>query len=246
MSATNRESLPKWLRDDKKWEGYKVFHLYTYSGANLIEEVNSCDPQLVIDVGCGHNRFKGRIKNLVGFDIVPRRNIDMCCSILDAPFVENQADVVLALGVVQFGDIEQVVENLEKIVSWVKPGGYIVMRANTKHTTKRFGWTEQHIHTFTNILGLEMFKPIRTESLIGTTAEDLINSGITLNRVSQALDDTPDMVEKVGFLSTNRLVWWWKKPGLRTNTSVDDQTHEFIETVAKEADIKYINDPSTT
>ena len=57
--------------DPKRWDGYMVFQHYTYSGLNLIEDVNALDPDLVIDVGCGHNRFKGHIKNLIGFDPQP-------------------------------------------------------------------------------------------------------------------------------------------------------------------------------
>jgi len=54
--------------DPKNWVGFAAFKNYKYSGENLIDEVNQLDPDLVIDVGCGHNRFKGRIKNLIGFD----------------------------------------------------------------------------------------------------------------------------------------------------------------------------------
>jgi hypothetical protein len=48
-----------------KWDGYMAFQHYTHSGMNLIDDVNALDADLVIDVGCGHNRFKGHIQNLI-------------------------------------------------------------------------------------------------------------------------------------------------------------------------------------
>ena len=37
-------------------------HLFKHSGDNLVEEINSLNPSLVIDAGCGINFFKGKIR----------------------------------------------------------------------------------------------------------------------------------------------------------------------------------------
>lgn len=97
----------------------------------IIDEVNALDPDLVIDAGCARNVLKGKIKNLVGFDVVDFPNADFVSSIQDAKFEDESADVVLALGSVQFGSKKDVYEDVAKLVSWVKPGGRLVFRART-------------------------------------------------------------------------------------------------------------------
>jgi hypothetical protein len=42
--------------------------IYQYSGWKIVEEINKQSPRAVLDVGCGYNPFKGRIKNLRGID----------------------------------------------------------------------------------------------------------------------------------------------------------------------------------
>ena len=42
--------------------------LYKWSGYRLVDEINSQKPRSVLDVGCGFNRFKGKINNLMGID----------------------------------------------------------------------------------------------------------------------------------------------------------------------------------
>ena len=40
------------------------FECLQYSGYQLVNYVNDQTPSSVIDIGCGYNRFKGKIKNL--------------------------------------------------------------------------------------------------------------------------------------------------------------------------------------
>lgn len=110
----------------KQWNGN------TFQERSGIEEmydrINALKPSLVIDAGCGKNQHKYFIKNLIGFDASPYPNVDMHCAIQDAPFEPNCADAVLALGSVQYISRDYVLKNIEKIISWVKPGGLIEMR----------------------------------------------------------------------------------------------------------------------
>ena len=94
----------------------------------MYNRINALNPNLVIDAGCGRNKHKNHIKNLIGFDASPYPEVDLHCAILDAPFDPNSADAVLALGSVQFISKEYIIENVERIVSWVKPGGLIEIR----------------------------------------------------------------------------------------------------------------------
>ena len=94
----------------------------------MYARVNSLDPGLVIDVGCARNKHKPYIKNLIGFDANPFPEADMHCPISEAPFKPNCADAILVLGSVQFISREYIIENMETIIPWVRPGGLIEMR----------------------------------------------------------------------------------------------------------------------
>ena len=50
-----------------KWSDMSL-DSYEWSGYRLVDEVNSQKPRSVLDVGCGFNRFKGKINNLMGID----------------------------------------------------------------------------------------------------------------------------------------------------------------------------------
>jgi SAM-dependent methyltransferase len=181
--------------DPSYWGGFKAFRHYKYTGKNLIEEVNSLDPDLVIDVGCGHNRFKGHIKNLIGFDQEPFPFTDIVSSIENINFREHSADVVMALGSVQFGNRDFVKSQIKKISKWVKPGGFIVMRTmkdwfrkeDYPHSDSHYIWSEDDINDIGNENSLEVYKGIYTEKIINGR----------------------------GQLLSTRLAWWYKAPGER-------------------------------
>ena len=171
-----------------------AFQHYTHSGMNLIEEINALDPDLVIDVGCGHNRFKGHIKNLIGFDPQPFPMIDLQSDILSINFRPESADVLLVLGSIQFGTREFVKENLDKVVTWLKPGGYIVMRTlyefkeeEIPFSDVHYVWNDQDIKEFGDANNLVMIK-------------------------GPFVDKAP---------KSSRLVWWWQKPGELKRYSID-------------------------
>ena len=58
-ACLNKYFSKYWQNDMKKWK---------YSGVQLIDEVNNLKPRAVLDVGCGYNEFRGKIKNLIGID----------------------------------------------------------------------------------------------------------------------------------------------------------------------------------
>jgi hypothetical protein len=128
-SQLRYDSLKK-IYDPQNWKVGKETWLTT-RGQKIVDDINAMDTDLVIDAGCGRNVFKGKIKNLVGFDIVDFPNVDFVSSIQDAEFENESADVVLALGSVQFGNKTDVYEDVAKLVSWVKPGGMLIFRNRT-------------------------------------------------------------------------------------------------------------------
>jgi len=80
----------------------------------------------LIDVGCAHNGYKKNYPNLWGFDFVYYKTADEIISIEDATFDEKSVDGVLAFGALH-GEKEDIESELLKIISWVKPGGYLIL-----------------------------------------------------------------------------------------------------------------------
>ena len=132
----------------------------------LIERVNLKNPDLVIDAGCGINPFKGHIRNLVGFDSLDHKGVDFVSTILDAPFADNCADVVILYGSCHFLDKDYVVENFSKAYSWVKHNGLIEMKVDDsvdKHDIKfreDGGWSEDFIEELEVYFNLKKVVPL--------------------------------------------------------------------------------------
>lgn len=200
MDITLEENL-KDKFNPSDWGGYKAFKHYKYTGKNLISEINDLDPDLVIDAGCGHNRFKGHIKNLIGFDQEPFPFADIQSSIEKINFRKNSADVVMALGSIQFGDRDFVRSQMKKITSWVKPGGFIVMRTmkdwfrteDYPHSDSHYIWSEDDVVSIGEENSLTVYKGVFTEEVVGGR----------------------------GNLISTRLAWWYKKPGELKKYNID-------------------------
>ena len=59
---------------------------FKYSGLKLIDEINFLKPDNVIDLGCGYNEFKGKIKNIIGLDPYnPKADICSTCLLYTSP-----------------------------------------------------------------------------------------------------------------------------------------------------------------
>jgi hypothetical protein len=96
------------------------------SGLLLLNKIKDTDS--VIDVGCGRNPFKGKIKNLISIDPAFDQ-ADFKVSILEFSPVEK-FDVALCLGSINIGTVTQIEENIEKVISWLKPSARIFWRSN--------------------------------------------------------------------------------------------------------------------
>jgi len=99
---------------------------YLYSGFNLVNKID--DDEWVLDVGCGHNEFKGMIKNLVGVDPACEQ-ADIVTTIED--YVPDRLfDVAFCLGSLNFGQGDIVPEQIQKVVNCMKPRSRIYWRVN--------------------------------------------------------------------------------------------------------------------
>ena len=124
---------------------------YKYSGLSIVDEVNALSPSNVLDLGCGYNEFKGKIKNLIGVDPYNKK-ADIKSKLLDHSS-DNPYDVVICLGSINFGSVDKIYNELEHAVNLTTPNGLLYFRANpvTQHTApeaKRiefFAWSSQFI-----------------------------------------------------------------------------------------------------
>lgn len=106
------------------WKG--DINKYTYSGWKLIDKIK--DSEHVLDVGCGLNQFKGKIKNLIGIDPAFEES-DFKVSIEE--FQTNQKfDVAFCLGSINFGNKNRIITQIEIIVNFLKVSSRIYWRCN--------------------------------------------------------------------------------------------------------------------
>ena len=137
---------------------------YKYSGLSIVDEVNNLKPLRVLDLGCGYNEFKGKINNLIGID--PYNNkADIQSSILDYK-PQEQFDVVISLGSINFGTVDKVYLELENAVSLTKPDGLLYFRVNPGEQHKApeaqwiqfFNWTSEFIINSSSALNCSILK----------------------------------------------------------------------------------------
>ena len=126
------------------------FENLRYSGYQLVDYVNNQKPSSVLDVGCGYNRFKGKIKNLTGID--PYNDAaDIKVSIEN--YKSPPHDIALCLGSINFGD-ESVIDNQISIIDKIFDKE-VIFRVNPgiPHDWADYGdivwypWTLDKIHS---------------------------------------------------------------------------------------------------
>ena len=115
--------------------------VYQYTGWGIVAEINKRDPKAVLDVGCGYNQFKPRIKNLVGIDKF-NNSADYMVDILEYNVEPETYDAVIVFGSINFGDYSDVSARFRKVFELTAPGGKIYVRANPGQTHKNGTWIE--------------------------------------------------------------------------------------------------------
>jgi len=124
---------------------------YKYSGLDIIDEVNALNPKAVLDLGCGYNEFKGKIKNLTGVDPFNKK-ADHVCSIVDYK-PDTKYDVTICMGSINFGSADKIIRELCHAVDLTAPEGLLFFRANPgkQHEAPEakwidfFNWTPEFI-----------------------------------------------------------------------------------------------------
>jgi SAM-dependent methyltransferase len=102
---------------------------YTYSGWNLVDQINAQNPQKVLDYGCGYNQYSGRIKNLVGID--PYNNCaDYMVDILEFGVEPQSFDHIIVFGSLNFNSREDIELRFNRLVELLMPRGRMYFRVN--------------------------------------------------------------------------------------------------------------------
>lgn len=114
----------------KYWKGKPME--FEQSGASLLYKINDVFPDSVLDVGCGYNEYKIHTKcnKFVGID--PYNNkADLVIGIEEyAASTDEQFDVVLALGSINFGTKSKILREFTAIDKLTKNNGHIFVRVN--------------------------------------------------------------------------------------------------------------------
>lgn len=138
---------------------------YTYTGWQLVDEINKLKPKKVLDVGCGYNQFKDRIPNLIGID--PYNNCaDYQVDILEYSAVAESFDVIIALGSINFNSKEDIEDRIANCVKLLSQNGKMFFRVNPGIQHEKgpwvdvFPWSFEIAHEFAKKfnLTLETFK----------------------------------------------------------------------------------------
>ena len=99
-----------------------------HSGYSLVDYVNDQKPSSVLDVGCGHNPFKGAIKNLVAIDpAFPQADINTTIEDFES---DRKFDVAFCLGSINFGSEDLISKQVENLVLHMKEKSTIFWRLN--------------------------------------------------------------------------------------------------------------------
>ena len=131
---------------------------FKLSGPALIDKV--LPGERVIDIGCGDNYFRGKIKNFIGID--PANDAaDLKVSIEDF-HTDEKFDVAFCLGSINFGDYENIKQQILLLDKLMKPTSRIYWRMNPgrqDHNTEGckeitfFPWDEKYTREFAAMIG---------------------------------------------------------------------------------------------
>jgi ubiquinone/menaquinone biosynthesis C-methylase UbiE len=183
---------------------FRKFHYNKYEkcGDETIELINSLNPSLVLDLGCGDNQYKEHIKNLIGIDIA-NKNADIIADIANLPYEDNSVDACLCYGSINFGDDEVIEKQIRELKRVLKVNAISVFRGNIHKSDMLpyYVWSEEKVNYWTKKLNFTLqVEPIIIRRLKRGRKE--INDKWK-DRISTEAGVQPRPIE--------RLYWIWRK-----------------------------------
>lgn len=128
---------------------------FVYSGFSLLKKISV--QEKVLDVGCGFNLFKPHLPNLIGIDPVTE-DADYNITLLEYTTTEK-FDVILCLGSVQYGKLEDIKDSIIHMSSMLNAGGRIYWRCAYRSEPIdwwKFSWTKDLHKTLSAELGFTL------------------------------------------------------------------------------------------
>lgn len=153
----NQQELNKYFSEE--WTD--DFDNYTLTGYELSYKVKPTD--WVLDVGCGHNPFKGQIRNLVGIDPANKR-ADIVTTLEDFEH-DKLFDVAFCLGSLNFGSKQKIRKQIKKLLTHMQPKCKIHWRCNpgrhdhgkpSTHKVPFFEWSQEVMEEFAKEFGFKI------------------------------------------------------------------------------------------
>lgn len=127
---------------------------YKFSAHDVIAQ-KILDHEWLLDVGCGHNPFKGIVKNVVGVD--PAFDEADFMVTIEEFYATKKFDVAACLGSLNFGDDAIISRQINKVVECLKPTSRIYWRLNPgrrDHASERcqgipfYPWSHRRLQDF--------------------------------------------------------------------------------------------------
>ena len=125
------------------WKNHKAWDVRK-TGQQLLEKIQTLDPQLILDVGCGDNEWKQYFgSKLTGIDPY-NKNADQRYDIMHYDYNMGKWDVVMCLGSINFGDEKTIENQIFRAVKLCKPGGKLFFRCNPgiTHDNEHAQWID--------------------------------------------------------------------------------------------------------
>jgi len=137
-----------------------------YTGEYLLNEIKKDGPDVfVLDIGCGKNPFKDRLKNVIGVEPGTWGNPDLNIDLQGAYdiFKHSTFDWVLCIGVLHHHNTETIHKMIEQMKALVKPGGKIACLCKPhdgyKAGAELYPWSFETCSAFGKEHGLEYYLP---------------------------------------------------------------------------------------
>lgn len=218
---TGTYDLPNWWNKDKvdryadwrekyttgkigydEYVGQFTFETRKYTGQWLLDEIKKDgEDVMVLDVGCGKNPFKGKVKNVIGVEPGVWGNADMQLDLEGAHdlFKRDKFDWVLAIGILHHHNTEDIHIMINQLMDLVKVGGKVACLCKPYDKDSEAPYLYPWTFETTNILTKEYNLSYYLEPVEDYTIVDRI----------------PNQVELYETVTDNktreRIFWIWQK-----------------------------------